>query len=152
MEPEAKDSPVLHSFNGMNKSLLQRNTVIIFVIMLFLGVGSGYLLSLQNKNVSSTTNEAGGSGASAGKGTIVGSDDLKTFKDSVEGVLKKGGKEDEGQYHLERPGGESQFVYLTSSLIDLSQFVGKKVKVNGETQKAQKVGWLMDVGRLEVLE
>ncbi len=50
-----------------------------------------------------------------------------------------------------RPGGDSQNVYLTSSIIDLSRFVKKKVKVWGETHAAQHVGWLMDVGRLEVL-
>jgi len=39
---------------------------------------------------------------------------------------------------------------LTSSVVDLSQYEGKKVKVLGETQKAIKEGWLMDVGKVEV--
>ena len=41
---------------------------------------------------------------------------------------------------------------MTSSVVDLSQFVDRKVKVWGSTQTAQVAGWLMDVGRVEVLE
>ena len=59
--------------------------------------------------------------------------------------------EDEGQYHIERPGGVSQNVYLTSTTVDLSQFIGKKIRVWGETFSAQKAGWLMDVGLVEVI-
>ncbi len=78
--------------------------------------------------------------------------DLKLFPDSAEGILREGGIDGEGSFHLERPGGKSQYVYLTSSTIDLSQFVGKKVRVWGKTYKAEKAGWLMDVGYLEVLK
>jgi hypothetical protein len=90
-----------------------------------------------------------GSGVQSGK--TYGSDDLKTYKDSTEGVLKEGGIEGEGQFHLERPGGESQNVYMTSSTVDLSLFLNKKIKVWGATQTAQKAGWLMDVGRVQAL-
>lgn len=76
--------------------------------------------------------------------------DKKTFKDSAEGVLKEGGIDGEGNFHLERPGGVSQNVYLTSTTVDLAQYVGKKVKVHGETFNSQKAGWLMDVGLVEV--
>ena len=75
----------------------------------------------------------------------------KTFKDIAEGILKGGGINGEGQFHLVRPGGESQNVYLTSSAVDLSKFIARKIKVWGETQTAQHAGWLMDVGRVEVL-
>ena len=83
---------------------------------------------------------------------IVGVKGKKNFKDQAEGVLKKGGIEGEGSHHLERPGGDSQNVYLTSSTVDLSQFENKKVRVHGETSTAQTAGWLMDVGLVEVLE
>lgn len=76
----------------------------------------------------------------------------KLFPDSTEGLLQEGGIDGEGSFHLKRPGGESQNVYLTSSTIDLSKFIGKKVKVWGKTYKAEKAGWLMDVGYLEVIE
>ncbi len=76
--------------------------------------------------------------------------DKKTFKDSVEGILREGGIEGEGNFHIERPGGESQNAYLTSSTVDLSSYVGKKVKVWGQTFSGQKAGWLMDVGLVEI--
>lgn len=82
----------------------------------------------------------------------VGSTDTKTFRDSTEGTLESGGIDGEGTHHLVRPGGESQTAYLTSSVIDLDQYVGKKVKIWGETFSAQKAGWLMDVGKIELLE
>jgi len=46
----------------------------------------------------------------------------KTFPDKTEGVLREGGIEGEGNFHLERPGGESQNVYLTSTTVDLELF------------------------------
>jgi len=78
--------------------------------------------------------------------------DKKIFKDKAEGILKEGGIDGEGNFHLERPGGPSQNVYLTSSTVDLSSYVGKKVRVYGQTFAGQKAGWLMDVGYIEVLE
>lgn len=76
--------------------------------------------------------------------------DKKTFKDSVEGILREGGIDGEGNFHIERPGGVSQNAYLTSSTVDLSNYIGKKVKVWGQTFSGQKAGWLMDVGLVEV--
>lgn len=86
------------------------------------------------------------------KGMVVGVLDERTFRDTTEGKLEEGGINGEGSHHLVRPGGESQNVYLTSSIVDLDQFVDHEVKVWGETFSAQKAGWLMDVGKLEVLE
>lgn len=82
----------------------------------------------------------------------IGIVDKKTFKDSAEGILKEGGIDGEGNFHLERPGGVSQNVYLTSSTVDLSEYIGKKVRVWGATFKGEKAGWLMDVGLVEILE
>jgi len=67
-------------------------------------------------------------------------------------MLEQGGIEGEGSHKLTREGGESQTLYLTSTVVDLEQFVGRKVQVWGETFAAQKAGWLMDVGRVKVLE
>jgi len=85
-------------------------------------------------------------------GTEAGISDESTFKDTAEGKLESGGIDGEGTHHLERPGGISQNVYITSSNVDLQKFVGRKVKVDGKTFAAEKAGWLMDVGQLEVLE
>ncbi len=85
-------------------------------------------------------------------GQIFGSNDQKTFKDHAIGVLRRGGIDGEGSHHLVRPGGPSKNVYLTSSVVDLDLFEGDKVEVWGETFGAKKAGWLMDVGRVKVLE
>lgn len=85
-------------------------------------------------------------------GAVFGVPDEKTFRDDAEGVLIVGGLDGEGSHTLLRAGGPSQSVYLTSSVVDLDQFANMRVRIWGETFKAQKAGWLMDVGRLEVKE
>lgn len=122
--------------------------LIFFSGAIIFGIGTGLLLARNSGGVA--TNSVVG-GENTTKGTTVGSNDTKTFKDKAEGVLEEGGIEGEGQFHLVRPGGDSQNVYLISSTVDLSQFIKKKIRVWGETQKAQRAGWLMDVGRVEVL-
>ena len=125
------------------------------VVVILAGVVTGYVLSLAKSTggvmlAGKLKREV--SSEEIGKGTLVGVPDEKTFRDSADGELTKGGIDGEGSHHLVRPGGESQYVYLTSSIIDLDQFSGRKVKVWGETFAGQKAGWLMDVGRLEVME
>lgn len=85
-------------------------------------------------------------------GDTFGVEDEKTFSDQAQGYLEDGGLNGEGSHKLIRAGGESQTVYLTSSITDLDKFIGMEVKIWGETFKGQKAGWLMDVGRIEVLK
>ena len=85
-------------------------------------------------------------------GDTFGSTDEKTFRDQAEGVLVAGGIEGEGSHHLERGANASQWVYITSSVVDLDLLVGSRVTIWGETNQGKKAGWLMDVGRLKVLE
>ena len=122
--------------------------IAVYVFVIILGIGTGYLLS----------SKAGGAGLSSGPtpavvktGNTVGSTDTQTFKDSADGTLQAGGSGGEGSFHLDRTGGVSQTVYLISSVVDLNQFVGKHVKVWGQTMAAQNVAWLMDVGKVELL-
>lgn len=89
--------------------------------------------------------------ASVQPGDIFGSADESTFKDQAQGVLQIGGFEGEGSHRLLRDGGDDQTVYLTSSITDLSEFEDMEIKIWGETFKGQRVGWLMDVGRVEVI-
>lgn len=72
--------------------------------------------------------------------------------DTATGILKVGGINGEGTYHLEREGGASKYVYLTSSMVDLSSFVDKKVDIWGETLASKKAGWLMDVSKIKVAQ
>lgn len=137
--------------NSMN-SIFTQKLFIILIAAAILGGISGYILSSKKGVTGGNTLTSGYVDSSKiTKGTVVGSNDTKTFKDTATGTLKNGGINGEGQFHLVRSGGDSQNVYLTSSSVDLSKFIDKKVKVWGETQKAQYAGWLMDVGRIEVL-
>lgn len=142
---------VFHTMQS-STSTFSGKVLIFFVVVILLGVGSGYVLAKHNAvTVPSSATTAGTNGTTGlVKGATYGSGDSSTFKDTAEGVVQKGGIGDEGQFHLVRPGGDSQNVYMTSSLVDLSQFIGHKVKVWGATQKAQVAGWLMDVGKVEV--
>ena len=107
-------------------------------------IGAVLSFSFSRFNKKTTNNSTKTTAQSAG---VV---DKKTFKDSVEGILREGGIDGEGNFHLERPGGVSQNVYLTSTTVDLSNYLGKKVKVWGQTFQAEKAGWLMDVGSVEM--
>jgi len=121
-----------------------RNVIFVFVIAVAIGFGLAQIKkgsSVNNKSTDKTTAVEKTAG-------IV---DKKTFKDKAEGILKEGGIDGEGSFHLERPGGVSQNAYLTSSTVDLSKYIGKKVRVWGVTFQGQKAGWLMDVGYVEVL-
>lgn len=117
----------------------------VFVILALLGVGTGYILDTgigaPSQNTLTPTKT----------GKVIGLADTKTFKDSAIGTLENGGLDGEGTHKLIREGGPSQTAYLISSVVDLDQYAGKKVKVWGETVAAKKVSWLMDVGRLELL-
>lgn len=149
-EPKVLNPKVSQIPENMS-SIFTKNLFIFLVIAVVLGAMSGYIIS-GKKSSGNTLNSGTIDSSKISKGTVVGSGDTKTFKDTVTGDLKEGGIEGEGQFHLVRPGGTSQNVYLTSSSVDLSKFVGKKVKVWGETEKAQHAGWLMDVGRVEVVQ
>jgi len=123
-----------------------RLILIVVVAALVLGTATGYILS--NKGIKTPPVSVGA--------PKTPQQDTRTFRDFAEGVVKpKSQPSDpseytEGTHLLEREGAVS--VALTSSVVDLSRFEGKKVKVFGETQKAIKEGWLMDVGRVEEIK
>ncbi len=117
-----------------------------YVLLLVLGVATGFLLS-RSGGVSVATNQKP---SYVNTGKVAGITDTKTFKDSAEGVIEKGGLDGEGTHNLVRDGGPSQTVYLISSAVDLDEYAGKKVKVWGQTMAAKKAAWLMDVGKIEL--
>lgn len=126
---------------------------LVIVVIILAGATTGWFLA--GGSVRGITGEkiavAPGADIKEG-GKVVGLEDKKTFRDNASGILEKGGIDGEGTHHLVRDGGPSQNVYLTSSVIDLDEFKGKKVEVWGETIAAQKAGWLMDVGKIKILE
>lgn len=121
----------------------------VFLASIALGVLTGYSLSNKSKGGLKSAGLNVGIPKSAQQ-------DSRTFKDFAEGVIKVRPQPSdpseyvEGTHFLERKGAVP--VALTSSVVDLSQYENKKVKVFGETQKAIKEGWLMDVGKVEVVK
>ena len=118
----------------------------VLVISVIAGTGTGYLM------------------ASSGGGSVIpmiektpehAAEDTRTFRDFAEGKITKkpatkGVDTTEGTHLLVRDGATP--VALTSSVVDLSTYEDKKVKVFGETNKATGAGWFMDVGRVEVVQ
>jgi len=125
--------------------------IISAVLIIIAGIISGFFLAKTGG-----VNKTGVPGASSAKtiktDTEAGTLDTTTFKDQARGKLEQGGLNGEGTHHLTRTGGASQTAYLVSSLVDLDQFVGKQVEIFGQTIKAKSVGWLMDVGRVKVIQ
>ena len=149
---QPSEEKLVKPFKDTSSKRFPFKKIVLALLIVVAGGLTGYLLA-EKKSASQPASSTTVSEQSAvKKGMVVGISDEKTFRDSAEGKLVRGGINGEGSHHLERPGGESQNVYLTSSVIDLDLFVGHKVKVWGETFAAQKAGWLMDVGKLEVLE
>lgn len=144
---KTQNQSLIHQFGDENKSISFPVFIAISIAILILGVGIGFGASKLKKTSGPTTPNS----VMVNTEKSSGISDKKTFKDQAEGIMKEGGIDGEGNFHLERPGGVSQNVYLTSSAVDLSRYIGKKVRVHGETFNGQKTGWLMDVGLVEVL-
>lgn len=131
---------------------LNRLFLVVIVSSVILGAGVGFVLGKGNQSsgqISSPSLEV----SETPKNPQA---DSRTFRDFAEGRVekkpapKKADEYVEGTHMLVREA--AQPVALTSSVLDLAQYEGKKVKVFGETQKALKEGWLMDVGKVEVKE
>lgn len=138
--PEEKLArPLLIS--GFNKSF-----IVVLILSIILGITSGYFLSNNRSKFASIQ-------APVGQEAKLPQQDTRTFRDFAEGTIRlkpepKDSEEyTEGTHLLERDGASP--VTLTSSVVDLSKYEGKKVKIFGETQKALTSGWLMDVGKIE---
>lgn len=150
-----KKKPLLHDMKGtkekkpMKLPKMSKKFIGAAAVIILLGVLSGFGLAKLGGGGGIVT--GGGEKGEGGLQKTVGINDVKD-KDEAEGKLVEGGIENEGTHHLERPGGPSQDVYLTSSVVPLDDYVGKNVKVWGDTFAAQSAGWLMDVVKLELLE
>ena len=122
---------------------------LIYIIIILVGIAFGWVLFRQFTPASDSVVQ--GTDIIQTKDEV-GSTDTATFRDTAAGTIEAGGSNGEGTHKLIREGGTSQTVYLVSSIVDLDQYVGQKVEVWGETIRAQKVGWLMDVGRLKLVQ
>lgn len=135
------------------ESLLKKNIIlgVISVVVVLAGIGTGYLFSGVDKSTGSSTGNASGKSVVASD-KEAGAKDESKFSTTTDGELTEGGIGGEGNFHLIRGSGPSQYAYLTSSSVDLAPFVGKKVQIWGETMSGKKAGWLIDVGKIKVVE
>lgn len=142
------------------KSSFSIQAVLLSFVIVLGGIFTGYALrrvvvakpSSQGGIASSTSKTALDQDMEVEVGVVYGSDQEDSFVDEVEGILLEGGVGGEGSHHLQRPGGVSQNVYLTSSVLDLNLFLGHKIHIWGDTFAAQKAGWLIDVGKVKPVE
>lgn len=155
---KSNDSPVQQKdvlkpldLNDSNSKMnWSSKTVLIFILIAFFGTITGF--AVYAKKTAGTVRLAGQNIEIVKTDNEEGVKDASTFRDTATGKLEEndGKITDEGTHILIR-GDVSQNVYLTSSVVDLSKYVGKKVQVWGETFQGRKAGWLMDVGRIKVL-
>lgn len=113
-----------------------------------LGVASAWFLSNNMMGNIGSENAAPGAKVTSNEAGLL---DPNVKYVTAMGTLKEGGVGNEGTHHLEREGGPSQTVYLTSSVVDLESFVDKKVEIWGETLSSKKAGWLMDVHKIKII-
>lgn len=156
-EVDQKDTTLMED-RVMQPPKKSKLTSIMVIVGIVLGLGTGFfvaqkrllmaggtsIISGNTKELTSTTNVK--------VGDTFGSADEKTFRDQAEGILMAGGIDGEGSHHIERGANKTQWVYVTSSVVDLDLLVGDRVTIWGETNQGKKAGWLMDVGKLKVLE
>jgi hypothetical protein len=156
------DIPNLSTNNSVINSTNSQTPKLIFVIIGVLAITAGFFISrffpsktaVSFSALESTTNSSGttmNEGEAPKVGILYGNLN-QTFKDSATGTIEKGSINGVGTHILNRAGGADQRAALTSSVIDLDLFVGKKVEVKGETNSSSKAGWLMDVGSIKILE
>lgn len=140
-----QDTSTLHKFkSGFNLNF--KLLVAVLVIAIISGTGTGYLMA----------------GSKTGNSRIPllnsapqhAQEDVKTFRDFAEGKITKKPEDKkntntQGTHLLVRDGATP--VLLTSSVLDLSEFEDKKVKLYGETNSLPGAGWFMDVGKVEVI-
>ncbi len=84
-------------------------------------------------------------------GQEVGLSDKKSTRDGAIGLLVKSDDLIKGTHKLMR-GTDALTVYMTSSTMDLDQFVGRGVQIWGETFQRKGIGWFMDAVKLKLLK
>ncbi len=160
-ETDQSESVSTEEMPGMSPKKNKLVFPLILLVFIGLGIGTGYFVAQKRLVMAGGAGKAGSTAGltqnptstSAVKvGDTFGTNDASTFTDTADGIIQAGGINGTGTHHLERGADKSQWVYLTSSVIDLNMFVGDHVTIWGQTNNVPKVGWLMDVGKLKVVE
>lgn len=155
--PAQKDTNLMED-RVMEPSRKSKTVPILVMVGIFVGLATGFFLAQKKlllaggENALTPVNQELNSSTKIKVGDTFGSGDEKTFRDQAEGILMAGGIDGEGSHHIERGANKTQWVYVTSSVVDLDLLLGARVTIWGETNQGKKAGWLMDVGKLKVLE
>jgi len=124
-------------------------TIVIGVAVILLGVGSGWIFAGKgSSNSKASTNVRVADETSVSQDGV----DESLFPDTAEGELKEGGLNGEGTHYLDRGLGEEKNVALLSTVLNLDNYIGKKIEIWGNSVTSPQVGWLMDVGKVKILE
>lgn len=151
LDLQGEGSPKMTQEKGEPRS--KSAAILVMVLIVVAGGFSGFFLAKIKSRGEFKLAGGGEIPQVVTKGQVVGSTDTETFRDQAAGRLEKnGGDDQEGTHKLIREGGPDQTAFLISSVVDLDQYVGHQVEIWGETFYSDKVGWLMDVGRLKVLD
>jgi len=140
-------NPIAPVVNNFSKGGIKKTWPYILgaFLVVLIGVGTAWMIFGKMGRTSSVA--APGTKVTS---TEVGVLDPKVKYDTAIGVIEEGGIGNEGAFHLVRDGGPSKYVYLTSSVVDLRSFIGKKVEIWGQTLASKKAGWLMDVAKVKI--
>ena len=140
-------NPIAPVVNGFAKGGIKKvwPYIVGAFLVVLIGVGTAWVIFGRMGRSSSVA--APGTKVTS---TEVGVLDPKVKYDTAIGVIEEGGIGNEGAFHLVRDGGPSKYVYLTSSVVDLRSFIGKKVEIWGQTLASKKAGWLMDVAKVKI--
>ena len=145
--------PLVNKTSGSNNFMSNSKTLVFLVLAVVLGIASGFGVFKMVGSSSGSTIVNNAKVEVVSTTTEEGVKDASTFKDTATGLVQENdGKLSKEGTHILIRGDASQNVYLTSSVIDLSKYAGKKVQVWGATFKGQSAGWLMDVGRIKVIQ
>lgn len=156
-EPNPNSSTILHTLEPKHiKNIIALPIAItILVLTMLLAFFSGNIIAKSTKKGSVVSGNTKTNNSQVVVATEVGLKegkcDQNEFPDTAEGIVREGGLNSEGTHQLEREGGPSKTATLTSSTVNLDNYIGKKVKVCGKTFNSQKVAWLLDIGYIEAI-
>ena len=144
------DKPLMKPLTGRKFNKSKLFMVLGSFLVVVLGVVTGWFLAGRGSLTTSQEDKISGQTSSGKTVEEAGIGDESSYGSTVEGTLKSGGIKGEGTHYIDRGLGESKYVYLTSSVVDLDSFVDKKVTVWGETISAKYASWMIDVGKIKV--
>lgn len=131
--------------------MTSRSKLVVGAVMIVL-MGSVVGYGLSRSKITKASKEGNISPGQIKTSTEAGYQDTKLFESIVTGVIKKGGLQGDGTHSLIQDSNPKNPAALLSSVVDLDEYIDKHVQVWGRSQKGLKAAWLLEVGRVKILE